>query len=215
MHHCQKDGGGVEPINNWSKPQHSSQLCIGDLQIPHTHLVNFSLFVSRRRILQVGSFCRGYYSGGICFIVIGLNAMSPCYVSMVMTHTNWQLIRCMWFDLEDKIVLCPQKLSCTVELMNDDTKPAHNCVQARRLLGSLVSEWRMCLNFGETRDCAFCTILTLNTYYVQYWGPYHRRRKQPTIDRGINVWVAQKLVNITFYEFLRCPFLKIFKVIID
>jgi hypothetical protein len=182
MHHCQKDGGGVEPINNWSKPQHSSQLCIGDLQIPHTHLVNFSLFVSRRRILQVGSFCRGYYSGGICFIVIGLNAMSPCYVSIVMTHTNWQLIRCMWFDLEDKIVLCPQKLSCTVELMNDDTKPAHNCVQARRLLGSLVSEWRMCLNFGETRDCAFlyntyskyilCTVL--GSVSQEEGATYHR-----------------------------------------
>ncbi len=50
-HHCQKDGGGVEPMNNWSKPQPSSKLYIWYLAIPCTHLVHFSVFVTRRRIV--------------------------------------------------------------------------------------------------------------------------------------------------------------------
>ena len=49
-HHHRKDGGGVEPINNWSKPQLSSKLYIWYLAIPCTHLVNFSVFVTWRRI---------------------------------------------------------------------------------------------------------------------------------------------------------------------
>jgi hypothetical protein len=44
-HHRGNDGGGVEPIINWSKPQLSSQLYFGYLAIPCTHhLVHFSVF---------------------------------------------------------------------------------------------------------------------------------------------------------------------------
>jgi hypothetical protein len=49
-HHRQKDRGGVQPINHGSKPQLSSNLYIGCLSIPCTHLVHFSVFVNRRRI---------------------------------------------------------------------------------------------------------------------------------------------------------------------
>jgi hypothetical protein len=49
-HHHQKDGGEVEPINNWSKPLISSKLYIWYRTIPCIHLVHFSVFVTWRRI---------------------------------------------------------------------------------------------------------------------------------------------------------------------
>jgi hypothetical protein len=49
-HHRRKDGGGDEPINNWSQPQPSSKLHIWYLVIPCTHLVHFSVFVTGGRI---------------------------------------------------------------------------------------------------------------------------------------------------------------------
>ncbi len=42
-HHCQKDEGGVKPINNWFQSQPLSKLFIGYLTIPCTHLVHFSV----------------------------------------------------------------------------------------------------------------------------------------------------------------------------
>jgi hypothetical protein len=59
-HHRRKGRGGVEPINKWSKPQQSSQLCIWYLTIPCPHLVHFSLLPLGGGSRKVDSFCRGY-----------------------------------------------------------------------------------------------------------------------------------------------------------
>ena len=45
-HHCQKDEGGSNQFNSWSKPQLSSKLYIGYHGIPCTHILCTFLFLS-------------------------------------------------------------------------------------------------------------------------------------------------------------------------
>ena len=59
QHHRQKDGGGAEPINNWSKPQLSSELYISGISGYLAHILCTFLFChSEENFHKVDSFGR-------------------------------------------------------------------------------------------------------------------------------------------------------------